>query len=150
MNIKQIRELAQIAAENGLSAIEIAEGENRVPIELPVAAPPAVPAVVSMPAPVAAPTAPAPAPAAEETNVDFNRTREIKSPMVGVFYAAPSPDAKPFVEVGSKVKKGDIVCIVEAMKLMNEITAEFDGEVVDICVHNGDVVEYGQTLFKLC
>ena len=150
MNIKQIRELAQIAAENGLSAIEVAEGENRVRIERAVAAPAAVPAVVSMPAPAAAPTAPAPAPAAEETNVDFNRTREIKSPMVGVFYAAPSPDAKPFVEVGSKVKKGDIVCIVEAMKLMNEITAEFDGEVVDICVHNGDVVEYGQTLFKLC
>ena len=150
MNIKQIRELAQIAAENGLSAIEIAEGENRVRIERAVAAPAAVPAVVSMPAPMAAPTAPAPAPAAEETNVDFNRTREIKSPMVGVFYAAPSPDAKPFVEVGSKVKKGDIVCIVEAMKLMNEISAEFDGEVVDICVHNGDVVEYGQTLFKLC
>ena len=150
MNIKQIRELAQIAAENGLSAIEIAEGENRVRIERAVSAPAAIPTVVSMP--MAAPAAPAPAPAAEaeETNVDFNRTREIKSPMVGVFYAAPSPDAKPFVEVGSKVKKGDIVCIVEAMKLLNEITAEFDGEVVDICVHNGDVVEYGQTLFKLC
>ncbi len=150
MNIKQIRELAQIAAENGLSAIEIAEGENRVRIERAVSAPAAIPTVASMP--MAAPAAPAPAPAAEaeETNVDFNRTREIKSPMVGVFYAAPSPDAKPFVEVGSKVKKGDIVCIVEAMKLMNEITAEFDGEVVDICVHNGDVVEYGQTLFKLC
>ena len=150
MNIKQIRELAQIAAENGLSAIEIVEGENRVRIERAVSAPAAIPTVVSMP--MAAPAAPAPAPAAEaeETNVDFNRTREIKSPMVGVFYAAPSPDAKPFVEVGSKVKKGDIVCIVEAMKLMNEITAEFDGEVVDICVHNGDVVEYGQTLFKLC
>lgn len=150
MNIKQIRELAQIAAENGLSAIEIAEGENRVRIERAVSAPAAIPTVVSMP--MAAPAAPAPAPAAEaeETNVDFNRTREIKSPMVGVFYAAPSPDAKPFVEVGSKVKKGDVVCIVEAMKLMNEITAEFDGEVVDICVHNGDVVEYGQTLFKLC
>ena len=150
MNIKQIRELAQIAAENGLSAIEIAEGENRVRIERAVSAPAAIPTVVSMP--MAAPAAPAPAPAAEaeETNVDFNRTREIKSPMVGVFYAAPSPDARPFVEVGSKVKKGDIVCIVEAMKLMNEITAEFDGEVVDVCVHNGDVVEYGQTLFKLC
>ena len=148
MNIKQIRELAQIAAENGLSAIEIAEGENRVRIERAVSAPAAIPTVVSMP--MAAPAAPAPAPAAEETNVDYNRTREIKSPMVGVFYAAPSPDAKPFVEVGSKVKKGDVVCIVEAMKLMNEITAEFDGEVVDVCVHNGDVVEYGQTLFKLC
>ena len=149
MNIKQIRELAQIVSENGLSAIEVAEGENRVRIERAVAAPAAVPAVVSMPAPAAAPTAPAPAPAAEETNVDFNRTREIKSPMVGVFYAAPSPDAKPFVEVGSKVKKGDIVCIVEAMKLMNEITAEEDGVIAEICAANGQVVEFGTELFRI-
>ena len=147
MNVKQIRELAQIARENGLSAIEITEGESHVRIERATA-----PAPAAAPAPVAAPVeaAPAAAPAHEETNVDFNRAREIKSPMVGVFYAAPSPDAKPFVEVGSRVKKGDVVCIVEAMKLMNEIAAEFDGEVVDICVHNGDVVEFGQTLFKLC
>ncbi len=146
MNVKQIRELAQIARENGLSAIEITEGESHVRIER-AAAPAAAPAPVAAPAEEAAPAA---APAREETNVDFNRAREIKSPMVGVFYAAPSPDAKPFVEVGSRVKKGDVVCIVEAMKLMNEIAAEFDGEVVDICVHNGDVVEFGQTLFKLC
>ena len=146
MNVKQIRELAQIARENGLSAIEITEGESHVRIER-AAAPAAAPAPVAAPVEEAAPAA---APAREETNVDFNRAREIKSPMVGVFYAAPSPDAKPFVEVGSRVKKGDVVCIVEAMKLMNEIAAEFDGEVVDICVHNGDVVEFGQTLFKLC
>ena len=147
MNVKQIRELAQIARENGLSAIEITEGESHVRIERATA-----PAPAAAPAPVAAPVeaAPAAAPAHEETNVDFNRAREIKSPMVGVFYAAPSPDAKPFVEVGSRVKKGDVVCIVEAMKLMNEIAAEFDGEVVDICVRNGEVVEFGQTLFKLC
>ena len=146
MNVKQIRELAQIACENGLSVIEITEGESHVRIERAT-----VPAPAAAPAPVAAPVEAAPAaPAQEETNVDFNRAREIKSPMVGVFYAAPSPDSKPFVEVGSRVKKGDVVCIVEAMKLMNEIAAEFDGEVVDICVHNGDVVEFGQTLFKLC
>lgn len=147
MNVKQIRELAQIARENGLSAIEITEGESHVRIERATA-----PAPAAVPAPVAAPVeaAPAAAPAHEETNVDFNRAREIKSPMVGVFYAAPSPDAKPFVEVGTRVKKGDVVCIVEAMKLMNEIAAEFDGEVVDICVRNGEVVEFGQTLFKLC
>ena len=126
MNVKQIRELAQIARENGLSAIEITEGESHVRIER-AAAPAAAPASVAAPVEEAAPAA-----------------------MVGVFYAAPSPDAKPFVEVGSRVKKGDVVCIVEAMKLMNEIAAEFDGEVVDICVHNGDVVEFGQTLFKLC
>ncbi len=83
------------------------------------------------------------------STVDFNHVTEVKSPMVGVFYAAPSPDAEPFVQVGSKVKKGDVLCIIEAMKLMNEITAEQDGEIVDICVQNGDVVEYGQTLFKI-
>ena len=100
MNIKQIRELAQIAAENGLSAIEIAEGETRVRIERAVSAPAAIPTVISMPsaAPVAPSAAPAPAPAAEETNVDFNRTREIKSPMVGVFYAAAEvPEAYGFL-----------------------------------------------------
>lgn len=71
------------------------------------------------------------------------------SPMVGVFYSAPSPQSKPFVEVGSRVKKGDVLCIVEAMKLMNEITAELDGEIVEVCAASGDVVEYGQTLFRI-
>lgn len=150
MNIKQIRELAQIVRENNLSALEISENESRIRIEcargeVVVAAPAAAPVV----APVQAAEAPAPI-IREEAPVDFNRMHEIKSPMVGVFYASPSPDAKPFVEVGSKVKKGQVVCIIEAMKLMNELTADQDGEVVDICVNNGDVVEYGQPLFKLC
>ena len=70
--------------------------------------------------------------------------------MVGVFYSAPSPGATPYVSIGSKVKKGDVLCIIEAMKLMNEITSDFDGEIVDICVMDGDVVEYGQPLFKIC
>ena len=149
MNIRQIRELAQIVRENGLSALEVSENETRIRIECertPAAIETAgeiAPALLQAePAPMALP--------AETAPVDFNRAREIKSPIVGVFYAAASPDAKPFVEIGSRVKKGDVVCIVEAMKLMNEITAEFDGEVVDVCVHNGDVVEYGQPLFKLC
>lgn len=73
----------------------------------------------------------------------------IKSPMVGTFYAKSSPNAKSYVEVGSKVKKGDIVCIVEAMKLMNEIESEFDGEIVEVCVKDGDMVDYGKPLFKL-
>jgi len=81
--------------------------------------------------------------------VDFNRITEVKSPIVGVFYAAPSPDVEPFVTIGSKVKKGDVLCIVEAMKLMNEITAECDGEIVDICVKNGEITEFGQVLFKI-
>ena len=82
--------------------------------------------------------------------VDYNDMTEVKSPMVGVFYAAPAPDAKPYVQVGDKVKKGDVLCIIEAMKLMNEIQADADGEIADICVQNGDLVEYGQTLFKIC
>lgn len=73
----------------------------------------------------------------------------VKSPMVGTFYSKSSPNAKPYVEVGSKVKKGDILCIVEAMKLMNEIESEFDGEIAEICVEDGEMVDYGKPLFKL-
>ena len=73
----------------------------------------------------------------------------VKSPMVGTFYSKSSPDAKPYVQVGSKVKKGDILCIVEAMKLMNEIESEFDGEVVEVCVGDGEMVDYGKPLFKI-
>ena len=87
--------------------------------------------------------------AAADAGADFNAAKMVTSPMVGVFYASPSPTDPPFVTVGSKVKKGDVLCIIEAMKLMNEITAEEDGEIIDICATNGSVVEYGQILFKL-
>ena len=83
---------------------------------------------------------------AKEEKEDY---KVVKSPMVGTFYSKSSPNAKPDVEVGSKVKKGDILCIVEAMKLMNEIESEFDGEVVEVCVKDGDMVDYGKPLFKL-
>ena len=85
---------------------------------------------------------------AETVKVEEN-CKEIKSPMVGTFYASSSPKAEPFVKVGDKVKKGQVVCIVEAMKLMNEIESEFDGEVIEICKNNEDMVEYGTTLFKI-
>ena len=85
---------------------------------------------------------------AETVKVEENY-KEIKSPMVGTFYASSSPKAEPFVKVGDRVKKGQVVCIVEAMKLMNEIESEFDGEVIEICVNNEDVVEYGTPLFKI-
>ena len=75
--------------------------------------------------------------------------KEIKSPMVGTFYSSPSPKDLPYVKVGDKVKKGDVLCVVEAMKLMNEIESEYDGEIVEICVENEDMVEYGTTLFKI-
>ena len=85
---------------------------------------------------------------AETVKVEENY-KEIKSPMVGTFYASSSPKAEPFVKVGDKVKKGQVVCIIEAMKLMNEIESEFDGEVVEVCKNNEDMVEYGTTLFKI-
>ena len=85
-------------------------------------------------------------PVQEEPKEEY---KEIKSPMVGTFYSKPSPDKEAFVKVGDKVKKGQVVCIIEAMKLMNEIEAEFDGEVVEVCLNDGDSVEYGKTLFKL-
>ena len=88
-------------------------------------------------------------PAKAEPTLDFNNIIEVRSPIVGVFYEAPAPGAEPFVKVGSRVKKGDVLCIVEAMKLMNEVVAEVDGEVVDVCVKNGEIVEYGQVLFKM-
>lgn len=150
MNVREIRALAQILAQNGLSALEVSEGETRIRLER-APAPAAAQPVAAAPAPALTAQEAAPLPKAAEVGggIDFNRVVELKSPMVGVFYAAPSPDAPPFVAVGSKVKKGDVVCIIEAMKLMNEITAEQDGEIVDICAGNGDVVEYGQPLFKL-
>ncbi len=163
MNIKEIRALAQIMENTGLTSVEIVEGEATIKLERKAEAAPQP--VVSPFLPVYAPgeqAMSAPAQAAREpeleleeakaepqNEVDFNNLNEIKSPMVGVFYAAPSPDAEPYVKVGSRVKKGDVLCIIEAMKLMNEITAEADGEIVDICVKNGEVVEYGQPLFKL-
>ena len=152
MKMSDIRTLAELVEKHGLTALDYAEGEAHIRIErtpAPVAA--VVPAAPAVPA--AAPAA-APAPAAEpvkdeDAGADFNAAKMVLSPMVGVFYASPSPSDPPFVTVGSKVKKGDVLCIIEAMKLMNEITAEEDGEIIDICAANGSVVEYGQILFKL-
>ena len=149
MKIEEIRELAQIMKENGLGVLELQEDGTSLRLETACATAPVVQAVV----PAAAPAAPAPAPTApataqDGTPVDFNNLKEVKSPMVGMFYQAPSP-AAPYVRVGSKVKKGDVLCVIEAMKLLNEITADTDGEIVDVCVENGQLVEYGQVLFKI-
>ena len=152
MNLRQIRELVRLLESSGLSVLEIEEADLRVRLEKGQAArsiEPVLPALPqAVPAALPVETAPAPAPVADGT-VDFNRLKEVKSPLVGIFYAAPSPGAEPFAGVGSRVKKGDVLCVVEAMKLMNEITADTDGEVIDVCVQNGQVVEFGQILFKL-
>jgi len=146
MNIKQIKELARIVSEEKLSVLEIADSDLKIRIERETA--PRAAAPVFSDAPAAPVYRPSDAAAAEKP-VDFNNLVEVQSPMVGVFYAASAPDAAPYVTVGSKVKKGDTLCIIEAMKLLNEINAEVDGEIADICVENGQVVEFGQTLFKI-
>lgn len=141
MDVEKIRELAAIARDYDLTVLEVDGDDVRIERGGVVQS-------VAAHAPVAAPSAAIPAPA--PTPEPEGRGTPIKASLVGVFYAAPAPDAAPFVTVGSRVKKGDILCILEAMKLMNEITSDRDGEIVDICVANGDVVEFGQTLFKLC
>ncbi len=145
MNLRNIRELVQLLENSGLSVLEVSEADTKIRLEKGTIAdrPAAVPAPAQ---PTAVPQAVQPV---QDGAVDFNNITEIKSPMVGVFYAAPAPDAEPYMAVGKKVKKGDVLCIIEAMKLMNEITAEVDGEIVDICVENGQVVEYAQILFKV-
>lgn len=142
-----IEKLAKIIADNDLTEISLEDGEQAITIrkDLPeVNMVASAPAVAAAPAPVqAAPQASAPVSAAKEPEA---KGKAITSPMVGTFYAASSPEAAPFVEVGSTVNVGDVVCIIEAMKLMNEIKAEQAGKVTQICVKNGDPIEFGQVL----
>ena len=142
-----IKGLAEILADNGLTEIVIEDGEQAISLRKEVKEVVAQP-IVTAPAPVVsacAPAAPASeAPAKPECKVCVGTP--ITSPMVGTFYAASSPEAAPFVEVGKIVSKGDTVCIIEAMKLMNEIEAEISGKITEICVKNGDPVEFGQVL----
>ena len=148
MNIEEIKELAQLLKQNDLSALEIHEGDSHIRMERTVTA--AAPAVEETAAAAPIPAAPSgPAQDAPGAGVAFTPAVEINSPLGGVFYAAPSPEAEPYVRVGKRVKKGDVLCIIEAMKLMNEIVAEQDGEILDVCARNGDVVEFGHKLFML-
>ncbi|MDY3993316.1 MAG: acetyl-CoA carboxylase biotin carboxyl carrier protein [Evtepia sp.] len=137
MNEEDIRKYAVLMQELGLTGLEVTENDRVVRLERTpaAAAAPQPPEVVQVPATPAAPAA--------EPGVD------VCSPMVGVFYAAPAENAEPFVKVGDRVKKGQTLCIVEAMKLMNEIMAEQDGEILEICVENGQVVDYGCRLFRM-
>lgn len=160
MDSTKISQIADIMRDHGLSRVRVEEPDGSA-VELecggiaPAPAAPVTPAPApSAPAPAApaapAPAAPAPAPApAGDAPMDMSHATAVRAPMVGVFYAAPSPGAEPFVRVGSKVKKGETLCVIEAMKVMNEVTAEADGEIVDICVKDGDLVEYGCCLMKI-
>lgn len=143
-DIEYVDKLAKILAENSLTEISLEDGEQAITIRKDVVVAPvaAAPAVQAAPAAQPAQTAAQPAEPAK-------KGKPLTSPMVGTFYSAPSPDAKPFVEVGQTVSQGDVVCIVEAMKLMNEIEAEVSGKIVEICVKDGQPVEFGQVLMYI-
>ena len=140
-----IEKLANIIADTGLTEISLEDGEQAITLrkDMIVAS---APQVVAQAAPVAAPVAPAAQAPAAKADAPAKKGTPITSPMVGTFYKAPSPDAEPFVNVGSTIKSGDVVCIVEAMKMMNEIESEVEGKVVEICVEDGQPVEFGQVL----
>ncbi|MFA7676901.1 MAG: acetyl-CoA carboxylase biotin carboxyl carrier protein [Candidatus Omnitrophota bacterium] len=135
MEPDKLKKFIKFMEENNLSELEIEEEGKRIRLKKNIAEIAQVAAAI-----------PAQPSAKEEVQ---DKTVEIKSPMVGTFYRAPSPGAKPYVEIGQIIKPGDVVCIVEAMKLMNEIKAEFTGRIVKIPVENGEPVEFGQSLFMI-
>lgn len=148
IDLKTLRSLVKLMSDNDLSELDISDKEEQVHLKRsgghvqPVALPPAV-------APAAAPAAPAPAaPAAEAAPADDNAGLvEIVSPMVGTFYSSPSPDADAFVGIGDKVNSESVVCIIEAMKVFNEIKAETSGTIQKVLVSDGQAVEFGQALY---
>ncbi len=155
MDLRKLKKLIDLVQESGIAELEITEGEERVRIArggaisvTPLAA--ATPAVAANSAAAPAPAAATPAPsgAATEPPPD-SEGHVVKSPMVGTFYRTPSPDAKPFIEIGATVKQGQTLCVIEAMKLMNEIEADASGIIKAILVENGQPVEYGQALFVI-
>ena len=142
MNIKDVKALAAVLTQADLTALEYSEGDVHIKLERAVQhgfMPVQLPVCEQSPA----------LPTAVEEKNDFNHLSEVKSPMVGVYYAAPAPGAQPFVKVGDAVEKGQIICLIEAMKLMNDITAPVSGRIVDICTQDGAVLEYGQTIMKI-
>ncbi len=140
-----IEKLAKILEETGMTEISLEDGEQAITLRKDVVVTSAPQVVAAAPAPVAAPVA-APQAASADAPAPAKKGTPITSPMVGTFYKSPSPDAEPFVSVGSTIKQGDVVCIVEAMKMMNEIESEVSGKVVEICVEDGQPVEFGQVL----
>ena len=138
-----VKKLIKLMNDNSLTAIELDDGEKAISLKKEVSVAP-----IQQVAPVAPTQVAAPAANAEATRSvkDEPKGRAITSPMVGTFYKAPSPDAPPFVQVGSTVAQGEVICIIEAMKLMNEIESEVSGKVTHICVENGESVEFGQVL----
>jgi len=147
MDLRKLKTLIDLVSESNVSELEITEAEGKVRIVKSSGAP-----VVMQQAPVAMVAAPAPAPAGGAPVVEASAPaapagHAVKSPMVGTFYRSASPGAKPFVELGSVVKEGETICIIEAMKILNEIEADKSGTITKILSENGQAVEYGQPLF---
>ena len=147
MELKKVRELVKIMEGNNINTLELTEGDTKIRLEkgtLNYVNTNIISGNIE-------PKAEVPAVLTNEPliNTDKKSSIDVKSPMVGVFYKAPSPTSEPFVKVGSSVKKGDVLCIIEAMKLMNEIHAEQDGVISEVCLNDGDVAEYSQVLFRM-
>lgn len=150
MDIRKVKKLIELLEESGIAEIEIKEGEESVRISrqptgavashFPVYAPPQAPAAMA----VAAPPAESAAASTSKSN-DYT----VQAPMVGTFYSAPAPGAKPFVQIGDEVKVGQVLCIIEAMKMMNQIESDRAGKITSVLVQNGDPVEFGQALFSI-
>lgn len=150
--LNKVKELVELMKENDLCEIEIVEGENKIHLKRPQPQVTALPqmAMPQYAAPAAAPQAPASgAVPAETTEEDTSNLIEITSPMVGTFYSSPSPDSDPYVSVGDTVGPETVVCIIEAMKVMNEIKAETSGTIAEVNCQAGQAVEFGEVLFKV-
>jgi acetyl-CoA carboxylase biotin carboxyl carrier protein len=145
MDIRKVKKLIELLESSGIAEIEISEGEESVRISRYSQNPPLAPAQYAVAPPVAA--APAAAEPAASTEPEEPPGHAITAPMVGTFYASPSPGAKSFVEIGSTVEAGDTLCIIEAMKMMNQIEADVSGKIVRVMAENGAPVEFGQPLF---
>lgn len=143
-DLETIEKLADIVKNKDLGEITIADGDKVITVKGKKCPPPAS---MGMPMPMAVGTALPAAQTAPEASVTGGKA--VKAPIVGTFYAAPSPDSKPFVSVGDKIKKGDTIFIIESMKVMSEVQSEFDGVVREICVNSGDAVEFDQTIMIL-
>lgn len=152
MDIRKVKKLIELLDESGIAEIEITEGDDSVRISRHSPYAPAAPLAAPV-AYAAAPPAPVPAPAAAPAEAPVTEPEEegyaVTTPMVGTYYGSPSPGSPQFVQVGDHVNEGDVLCIVEAMKMMNQIEAEVSGTIKSIRVQNGDPVEYGQILFVI-
>ena len=162
MDLEQLKQILNLVREHELSEIEIEHEGLRLKIRKNGAGPAvvALPAASAVPVAISSTASAAPSPAAAATSMPSVAVSEaapdaevelavVKSPIVGTFYRSPEPGAPSFVEIGSTVKKGQVLCIIEAMKLMNEIDSEYDGEIINIYVENGQPVEFGQPLFRI-